>query len=125
MRTILLSLFISILKLHLTIIFLSISGRLHTLTALSHYIHCAYSPLSGAAVLMKDVTKVLLGASCLVRYLLTFVCMCLATYIHIISSGLTLINGIVFTYSCLTVPCWRLLVRPWWRHWLKLDRFVV
>lgn len=43
-----------------------ISVRLHTLSALSHYIHCAYSPLSGAAVLMKDVTKVLLGASCLV-----------------------------------------------------------
>ncbi|KAJ1434672.1 hypothetical protein B484DRAFT_417378 [Ochromonadaceae sp. CCMP2298] len=40
---------------------------LATLTALSHKVHCVYSPLSGAAAAMKDqqVTHVLLGASSL------------------------------------------------------------
>eukprot|EP01038_Epipyxis_sp_PR26KG_P008140 gene8140-11019_t len=36
-----------------------------TLTSLSHTIQCVYSPLSGAAAAMKDVTRVVLGASCL------------------------------------------------------------
>lgn len=35
------------------------------LSALSSAVHCVYSPLSGAAVAMTDVTKVILGASCL------------------------------------------------------------
>lgn len=38
---------------------------LATLSALSPLLPCVYAPLSGAAVAMTDVTKVLLGASCL------------------------------------------------------------
>lgn len=38
---------------------------LQLLSALSPYVHCVYSPLAGAAVAVKDVTKVVLGASCL------------------------------------------------------------
>jgi translation initiation factor eIF-2B subunit delta len=38
---------------------------LQTLSALSSAVHCIYSPLSGAAVAMADVSKVILGASCL------------------------------------------------------------
>mmetsp|Transcript_8740 Transcript_8740/g.12127 ORF Transcript_8740/g.12127 Transcript_8740/m.12127 type:complete len:507 (+) Transcript_8740:26-1546(+) len=42
-----------------------LNDGLETLSSLSHYIHCVYCPLSGAAAVMKDATKVLLGASCL------------------------------------------------------------
>ena len=38
---------------------------LQTLASLSQNIHCVYSPLSGAAVAMNGVTKVIFGASCL------------------------------------------------------------
>lgn len=38
---------------------------LETLAALSEHVKCTYCPLSGAAFALKDVTKVLLGASCL------------------------------------------------------------
>lgn len=38
---------------------------LETLATLSKTIHCVYSPLSGAAVAMNGVTKVIFGASCL------------------------------------------------------------
>lgn len=38
---------------------------LETLSALSSVTQCIYCPLSGAAVAMKDATKVILGASCL------------------------------------------------------------
>lgn len=38
---------------------------LQTLAALSDVIHCVYSPLSGAPVALKEVNKVILGASCL------------------------------------------------------------
>jgi translation initiation factor 2B subunit (eIF-2B alpha/beta/delta family) len=37
---------------------------LRTLAAVSNVVHCVYSPLSGAAAAMSDVTRVLLGASC-------------------------------------------------------------
>lgn len=99
--------------------FIYLSVRLHTLSALSHYIHCAYSPLSGAAVLMKDVTKVLLGASCLV-----------SDAYHQMDGwvfGSTSSNFCTALYMCSyrMVPCWLLLVLPWWRLWLKLDRWVM
>lgn len=38
---------------------------LQTLSMLSHSVRCVYSPLSGAAAAMKDVTRVILGASSL------------------------------------------------------------
>jgi translation initiation factor eIF-2B subunit delta len=38
---------------------------LQTLASLSNSIHCVYSPLSATPVVLKDVTKVILGASCL------------------------------------------------------------
>ena len=37
---------------------------LRTLADLSNVVHCVYSPLSGAASAMTDVTRVILGASC-------------------------------------------------------------
>lgn len=42
-----------------------LNNGLDLLAQISSSIHCIYSPLSGAAYLMKDVTKVLLGASCM------------------------------------------------------------
>jgi translation initiation factor 2B subunit (eIF-2B alpha/beta/delta family) len=38
---------------------------LQTLSSLSGSIHCVYSPISATPVVLKDVTKVILGASCL------------------------------------------------------------
>jgi translation initiation factor eIF-2B subunit delta len=38
---------------------------LQTLAALSNAVPCVYTPLSGAASALKDVSKVILGASCL------------------------------------------------------------
>jgi translation initiation factor eIF-2B subunit delta len=89
---------------------------LQTLSALSQKVHCVYSPLSGIAVALQGVNKVVLGASCMLSNgsMLapagTAMVACMATALQVIFYSLWLWFTAVVTLVCFACRfrCWSL-----------------